>query len=97
MNFNHSQFKNINVPQCSRKKLPFLYNMPVDLGSWNTLATCEAVSRPVYLIIGNTNEPELFTFVRNSLCSALMGMAKPLIIEPKISSNSATPLNDSSS
>ena len=36
-----------------------------------------------------------FTLVRNNLCSALIGMAKPFIIDPSISKSSATPLNAS--
>jgi hypothetical protein len=32
------------------------------------------------------------TRVKNSLCSSLRGKAKPLMIEPRISSNSAIPL-----
>lgn len=35
------------------------------------------------------------TLVRNNLCSSLRGRAKPLIIEPRISSNSAMPLKRS--
>ena len=35
------------------------------------------------------------TLVRNNLCSSLSGKAKPLMIEPRISSNSAIPLKRS--
>lgn len=35
------------------------------------------------------------TLVKNNLCSSFKGRAKPLIIDPKISSNSAIPLNRS--
>lgn len=45
--------------------------------------------RLLTLCIGNK------TRVKNSLCSSLSGNAKPLIIEPRISSNSAIPLNRS--
>ena len=35
------------------------------------------------------------TLVKNSLCSSLSGSAKPLMIDPKISSSSAMPLKRS--
>ena len=43
----------------------------------------------------NLKVTKINTLVRNNLCSALIGMAKPFIIDPSISKSSATPLNAS--
>jgi hypothetical protein len=58
-------------------------------------ATCVTESEPGKL--KSRKRILFFTFDKNNLCSALIGTAKPLMIDPRISSSSPTPLNESSS